>query len=405
MRFATVVAPGADPGERRAMLEMVEAYVGWRNAETAALLARPGHSPWHRDELAAGYRLWEGDVWDLSGPPATWEAQLRSRARERPAFALLAGLGGGSPWQPVHAFCEAERIPCLFPWTDLPGTDPAPDWSVYLTGGAAAEGAALAGHLAARSDERRTEAGTGGRDGRGVVGGQAWRVVQVAHGEAGRVAAAALRSALGPAPGVRVEDRGLGAPTPAPAPHRSAPGAGQPPPPESVVRPEEPADALVLWLGADELGRLDPKLLAGPAEVYLSARLAGDALPRLRALLGDRLRLVWPWALPGAEKPEAYRARAWMRARGLEPSHERLQLATWFALRVADHALRHLVDQHSRAWFLERVEHECERGLDPGLFPSASLGPGQRFASKGLYVVRPAGPAGRLVPVGGWIVP
>jgi len=425
VRFATVVTPGAEPAERQAMLETIEAYAAWRNRDVAALLARTGHSPWHRDELAVGYRRWEVDVWELAGPPATWEAQLRARARERPAFALLAGLGGGEPWQPVHAFCEAERVPCLFPSTDLPGTDPAPDWSVYLTGGAAAEGAALGAHLAARGDERtRGGAGSGEGDGPGAAAAPARRVVQVTAGEAGRTAAAALRSALGQVEAVRVEDLDLvAAAAPSPAAARSSPGpaetgeqaaagpaarrapgvreAAPTPGPREAGRP----DALVLWLGEEELARLDPALLAGPVEVYLSARLAGDALPRLRALLGDRLRLVWPYALPGEESPEAFRGRAWLRARGLAATHERLRLATWFALRVADHALRHLVDEHSRAWFLERVEHDAERGLDPGLYPRASLGPGQRYASKGIYVLRPVPPDGALAPAGGWIVP
>jgi hypothetical protein len=55
------------------------------------------------------------------------------------------------------------------------------------------------------------------------------------------------------------------------------------------------------------------------------------------------------------------------------------------------------------AWLIERVEHEAELVPDPGAYPSPSLGPGQRFASKGCWIVRldPAAPGG-LAPIGPW---
>jgi hypothetical protein len=57
-------------------------------------------------------------------------------------------------------------------------------------------------------------------------------------------------------------------------------------------------------------------------------------------------------------------------------------------------------------FFVESVEEETENALNPGLFPSLSLGPGQRFASKGCYVVRFAdGAPGGVEAASGWIVP
>jgi cytochrome oxidase Cu insertion factor (SCO1/SenC/PrrC family) len=387
IHLATVVTPGADPGARDAMLAVIDAYVRHRNADVLGFLARPGHSPWHRDELAGSLRSWQVDVWRLSGPPAGWQAQLRARYRRRPVFALVGGLGGDeaageASWQPINDFCEAEAVPCLFPSTDLPSTEPPPRWTVYLSAGLAGEARALAAHLAGWA---RT-AGPGA----GPV-----RVVQVYRDrEAGRVPARALREALAAAPGVALEGRVL-------------PGAGSI---RALPRGPggEPA-VWVLWLGAEELSGLEPRevrRLAAARRVYLSARLAGSAAEALAADLRERLRLTWPFALPGDPTPRSYRVRAWMRSRGVALSHERLQLATHFALSVADFALGHLVDRFSREYFLERVEHEAERALDPGLFPHLALGPGQRVASKGCYVLRPDPQApGGLAPDGGWIVP
>jgi hypothetical protein len=70
---------------------------------------------------------------------------------------------------------------------------------------------------------------------------------------------------------------------------------------------------------------------------------------------------------------------------------------------VLDDALAHMVDRFDRAWLVERVEHEAELIADPGVYPPLSLGPGQRFAAKGLWIVRldPAAPGG-VAPVGPW---
>jgi hypothetical protein len=85
----------------------------------------------------------------------------------------------------------------------------------------------------------------------------------------------------------------------------------------------------------------------------------------------------------------------------MPPGDERLQRATWWTAAVLDDALAHMVDHFDRAWLIERVEHEAELVPDPGVYPSPSLGPGQRFASKGCWIVRldPAAPGG-VAPVG-----
>jgi len=94
---------------------------------------------------------------------------------------------------------------------------------------------------------------------------------------------------------------------------------------------------------------------------------------------------------------------AWMAARRIERTHERLQLNAWCVMAIADHSLAHLVDNFSRDFFVESVEEETENALSPGVFPSLALGPGQRFASKGSYVVRLADSG--VEAVGGWVVP
>ena len=60
----------------------------------------------------------------------------------------------------------------------------------------------------------------------------------------------------------------------------------------------------------------------------------------------------------------------------------------WFKEKLSlDFAISHLVGNYSKEYLIERIEHETENKLNPGIFPSLSLGPGQRFAAKGNYIV------------------
>jgi cytochrome c553 len=429
IHFATVVTEGVDPGRRNAMLGVLEAYVRWKNAETRHSAQRVGFSPWYRDEFQGAYRQWRLHVWELRGPAATWPEQLAAYERAQAVFAVLSGLGAG-PWRPVHEFCEKAGIPCLFPNTGLPVADPPGVYALYLSAGLTVEGRALAQYL---SDSPE-------------------RIVQVYRdADEGRAPARALRESLGA--GERLVDRAI-------PPGRALTPVFW----KRLVEETRPA-VLVLWLGPEDAATLGPAAdaFAPVRRIIFSGSLLGEECQSLeprrgagikpgvstpgneppnlsKALKGrrqfgpappgvetpgfmpaplrgctttspghplkDKMLLTWPWALPGHEEPLIYRVRAWMRARGIARTHERLQLATWFALAVTDHSLTHIVDNFSRDLFVESVEEETENALNPGLFPSLSLGPGQRFASKGCYVVRLAdGAPGGVEAVSGWIVP
>jgi cytochrome oxidase Cu insertion factor (SCO1/SenC/PrrC family) len=408
IHFAVVVAGDVEPGRRRAMLDVVQAFVRSKNEDTRRQLSRPPASSGARDELRQTWREWELHVWELRGPEATWGGQLERSYLAQPVFALLSGIAaGGAEWRSVHDFCERREVPCLFPNTDLPVVSPAGNWTLYLSAGLALEGRTLARHLA----ETRV-AGRGPEQ-------EPERIVQVYRDTAaGRTAAAALREGMaamlatagtpataataGVAVPVRLEDEILGADEAAsPAALAARLGGKQP-------------AALVLWLDRPDVTALLPALAAsgasgGVREIDLSYSLLGEEVPPLPGTLRDRARLTFRFALPGRLAPEGYRARAWLLSRAAAGAHERIRLDTYFALAMAGDALERLAGRFSREYFVETIERETERAANPGVFPRLGLGAGQRFAAKGCYVVRlaPAAPAAGppLVAESDWIVP
>jgi hypothetical protein len=379
IHFATVVAEGVAREKRRAMLDVMRAYVRRKNADTMGLLQRPGHSAFYDEESYAPLRQWVLHVWELKGAEETWGKQLDAFYRERPVFALLGGVADGG-WQPVHDFCEREEVPCLFPNTDLPVAAPPGAYTLYFSKGLTVEAEALARHL---REQMRPESPA--------------RILQIFRAESGGPAPArALRSAL--------QQQGMEVPR-----ERMIPRAQKLTRDfwERLLEGERPS-ALILWLDDADLETLNSvraSAVGTVRQVYLSSSLLKAAQQPLTSLR-DRVYLTYPYALPQGREPNLHRARAWLRSRGIGGAHERIQLNTYFALSVADYSLMRLAGNFFRNYFVECVEQETESTPNPGVFPRLSLGPGQRFASKGSYIVKPSdGAQGGSEAASGWLIP
>jgi len=318
----------------------------------------------------ARYRAWNLQVWDLEGPPASWDAQLAAAYRRQPVFALLSGLSDGE-WAPVERFAERMGLPCWFPTVDVPPLDPNEFYSTYYTAGVGLEAAALAQHL--------------GRSG-GLT-----RVVQVrGRGLAEERAAGVLREKLA-AGSVPLEERVVDAGDPA------AVGAAL-----AGLKSSEP---VVLWMRAADLGRLSG-VPPPPGSVYLSGLLARGEQAPLPAAWKARARLIYPFELPDRRRTNVTRFHSWLRTRNLTPVDERAQADAYLAVQLFSARVEDMLEALYRDYLVERAESFVAERVSPVLYRSLGLGPGQRVASKGAYVVHFAGPDGAgLAPDSDWIVP
>jgi hypothetical protein len=66
-------------------------------------------------------------------------------------------------------------------------------------------------------------------------------------------------------------------------------------------------------------------------------------------------------------------------------------------------SIKHLQGNYSKELLVERLENMASTAI-PSPFPRLSLAAGQRYASKGGYVVQQQ-PSGKLKAVSDWIVP
>jgi hypothetical protein len=379
IHFATVITDGVEPAKRRAMLDVLQAYIRWKNADTTRLVQRSGLSAWYKEAFSRTYRTWVLHVWELTGPAETWHDQLETYYRQQPVFALLSGMGTGA-WQPVHAFCEAAEVACLFPHTDLPVVAPAGAYTLYLSKGLSVEAQSLAHYLQATMAS---------------ASGQTARLVQVYRDtESGRTPARVLRQALQDSGILHLQDHGIT--------DRLTPAFWH------TLGQYALPTVLVLWLDATDVATLElaQDALGNVQQIYLSAHLLQEMPSWFSQSLRDKVCLIYPFALPYNDSPHSYRVRAWLRSRGVQRKYERIQLNTYFALSIADHALMQLGENFFRDYFVETIEQETESAPNPGVFPQLSLGPGQRFVSTGSYIVRLSDQVqGGLEAVSDWIIP
>jgi len=373
IHFSTIITPGVDPDKRRALLDVLQAYFRDKNGGTRKEVRRREVGS---EQMYRAFRTWALHVWELDGAPETWRAQLEAHYRQQPVFAVIGGLGDGN-WQPVHGFCEEAQLPCVFPDVDYPVVEGAGYYSVYFSRGVALEADVLARQLA------ETRSGTG-------------RIVQVFRDDTlGRLPAQVLREAM--------QGRSVGA-------LADYPVKGGPVAAESWARllhDARPA-VLVVWLDPSDIQGLaatgGPP--AGLQAIYLSASLSAVPHASLPARWLDRVRMVYPFALPANRARHLARMHAWLRARNIPLADARTQANAYFAATLAGDVMAHLGENFSRDYFIEGIEQMTEVSLSPSIYPRLSLGPGQRFASKGGHIVSfPHEAGGAPVPVSGWLVP
>jgi hypothetical protein len=187
LHFAAIFTPDADPVTRQGVLDVLEKFFADKNHYVRA------DSPRLRSSRRMKFKVnrpWQLHIWDLHGPPETGEAQLRARLSAEPVFAVISGVGGAN-WAPVHRFCEAQSLPCLFPNVDLPVVAENDFDNLYFSKGVLLEAQLLARELKEHRDARVR------------------RVVQVFRAaDVGKAAAAKLADALS-GEGLTIIDRSL----------------------------------------------------------------------------------------------------------------------------------------------------------------------------------------------------
>ncbi|WP_191965646.1 ABC transporter substrate-binding protein [Oryzomonas sagensis] len=374
VHFATIVADDVGPGERNAMLAPLENFIrnknqtNYRDPRQVGLMSR---SAGYRSRIMAdiefmlrgiGIKKLALSRWVLKGPPGTWRDQLAEYYRKEPVFAILGGITTGE-WQPVHQFCEENRIPCIFPITDYPVISPTDWYTLYLSKGYYLEGEGAARFLAAREELKGRPVIQVVRDtpeGRALSQGflESWRdfeqkppvTVTLKQGEA--LTGEFLQ--------------------------------------QEQAR-ENPA-AIILWDGPESL-----KALAAaadgkdrPAMVLASSTYLGSGLFSLDEKARGFTYLTYPYGMSRSPQDKVNTSPT-MGVKKFNPEANavattRISQQSYILTLVLDTALWEMKGNYYRDNLLDAIGTIMD--LDVPLYERLSFGPGQRYVSRECYIVR-----------------
>jgi len=378
IRFATVVSDDVGAVDRQAMTAVLQAHVRDHNSQSRHDERRARGGPFYKEEKFAPYRRYALSVWELKGASETWSAQLEAYYRQEPVFALLGGLTSGE-WAPIHEFSERNRIPCLFPVTDYPVISDSDWYTLYFSKGYYQEGETAARFL------RRTE-----RVRRDVPVVQVYRDDRRSRALAEGFAETRRQMGLPAVTDVRLAtdatiDRAFW---------------------DRLLAGNESA-VLAVWLGAADLKSIERLALAEtrPSVVMASATLLGES----SLLLPEAMRAYTFLTHPGSFAEDETRSRlaveSWLRAKNLPITNFEIQARMYFLGWMLAPAVKRMRDDFYRDYLLDLIDMMRDQYYAIAVYPRLSFGPGQRYASKGCYIVQlTSGAEPRFEKRSNWVV-
>jgi len=360
IRFATVYSEDAAAVDREAMVSGIEKFLLDKNA----LANSYRNTRTQRDRMMARAMSVSRELetrkltlarWVLKGSPDTWRTQLEEYNRREPVFALLGGLVTGD-WEPVHRFSEENRIPCIFPNTDYPVISESDWYTMYISKGYHQEGESVARYLSSRNDLLQ----------RGVT-------LQVVRDSlTGRTLSTAFEKNW----------QQLGFEKPATVYLRK----GEALTAELLTREfaRVAPDAVMIWDDGTALAPLQSMAAAmkNPPALFLSAGYLGADTFRIPEAIRDITYLAYPYRLPQDKVIEPMMGGEIR----FEVDDNKIARQTYALAQLLSMAVMEIKGNYYRDNLLDVIGMSMDRVVP--LYERLSFGPGQRYASKGCYVVQ-----------------
>lgn len=373
LRFATIVSDNVSPEEREAMLSPLENYVLTKNNQTRTYKKPPSNvrmEGW----FAATHLELSLSQWVLKGPAETWRSQLEEHYRKEPVFALIGGTIRGD-WRPVHDFSEENHIPGLFPITDFPVISENDWYTLYLSKGFYQEGEGAARYLnriaEAVNDKVIIEIV------RDTIEGQALsRGFQETWLETGHQPAVSVNLKKGEALTAKLLEQVL---------------AGK------------KQYTLVLWDGPEALPALEAIAASAikPESILLSYSYLDKSIRTLNEGLRDITFITYPFGL--SQDKRGYKYDIPLMKKKVSGDAEKILKKTYSLLNILTQALIEMRGNYYRDNFFDVIGMMKDQ-RDP-LYERLSFGPGQRYASKGCYIVQLGkGPNPELIKRSDWVI-
>lgn len=361
-KFATIISDDVTQEERDALLQPLRIFIERKNKQLAMYndFLKFGFVP--TAEMKYAFRRASLDIWELKGAPDSWKKQLETYNAKSPVFAILGGISNRE-WKPVHDFCEDERIPCLFPITKLPVISETGWYTYYFNKGYYQEGETAAHYL-----DRRDNA---------VDSSDILQIVQ--DTPAGRALADGFQNSWtesGKPPVVTV--------TLSSAQLMDRAGL------DSLLT-QKKYSVILLWSDGNLLPGLEPIIsrLPDQGDVFISSSYFGKNAVSIPEKLRSRVLITWPYRLTPYVGPQTgqFDAKVPLLTGAKDFGDNRITSQTvTMLLQAASQGLNRINDNLYRDNLLDVMSMQMDLIVKD--FERLSFGPGQRYVSKGCYIIQ-----------------
>ncbi|MBI3562197.1 MAG: ABC transporter substrate-binding protein [Gammaproteobacteria bacterium] len=378
IHLATVFTPDTSDDQKIAVRTTLTALFRQINAESRHEDRRAKYGPWSEHWDYGSYRHFEVHFWELSGPSSQWGEQLNKYYAQQPVYALVNGIGTET-WQPVHDFCETNQIPCLFPSTELPGKSADHFYSLYFSTGVELEARAAAQYLAKQTT--------------------AEHVLQLSRNDAkGYRAVTSFTHAWQTAvPHTVIE-------------HRLTTNVNLDLEALTQLLTTRHVDTIIAWLPEEDLSPLVTLLDTTPSvqRLMLSNSYVKTTPNAFTPSLGAKTYLLSQFIPESKRAKHLVRYLSWAKTNHAETNNTLASANAFYAGMMTVNATRNLRANLVREHLIEELEPMMDNGLYFSVYPNFTLGPNQKFASKGCFVIGPMYPPSNeknAVLKTEWIVP
>ena len=379
--IATIITPDSTEDERLALETIIPEYVAVKNGGTRQEQRRSEASArqFYGLKRYQAYRKWKHSFWHLEGAPDTWQSQLQRLYKESPPFAILSGSIGGQA-NIVHEFCEQFQIACILPMTDVPPPTEEGFYSLYFSSGVRLEAQVIADYMIGNTSSDGAGALLLYNDDPGGIAAKETIVQQLSGRDAASVRPYKIKTGrvLSTAEWTR-------------------------------LLKTSSAEKLILLVSSAQLQNLvspglDVSML--PETIITAEAITDWSRSPTASAIADRVLHVYPYSLPTPGRTQFPREDVWLKARGIELSDDIIAAKVLFACKAFGMALADIQSNFTREYLLESLEHALDSSFLTSLYPRTTLGPDQRFLSRGAYLTSLTEMQGQIVVTNGsWTQP
>lgn len=369
--IATVIDSRVRQNKQDIVTGTLKKYVSELNAQTRHETKRARYAPIQKEWQYQSYRKIKLHIWKLTGTPDTWIEQLNKYYSSTPVFALTSGISNDT-WSEVDRFCNAKEIACILPNTRVPGLTKNNFYTLYYSTGPYNDAYVLAEYL--KQNKQHTN------------------ILQISDQYSySKIAQKIISEEMSLSGAQNLALEKIETNTESIDKHIAKPSS-------IIIWTEGISDALITQLLSNKT-----KI----ASIYIPYFLALDPTSRKKlSKLNSDIFTSYPYVNPAKERITTIRPWAWANSRKIDTSDKAILSNTFTAIVLLNDAIKHVRSNFNQAYIIETLEHMLDNSIVTGIYPKLSLGPGQRYASKGGSIMKvPAMPGEKLQKVSEWIFP